>query len=411
MTEPLSAKELAVRIDAVDYNIYRPWHETDATPLIFSYRFEEQASEDFPWTDVSGFAPWSAPQRETIETALSAFETIINVDFVERTNAADPDFSFFRASEGLFGGRGRFYWSERDGDATWDGWAAFNTNRAMDEGDLWLALHEIGHTLGLKHTGDYDVGGNLPPGPFLSEAEDNTRFSIMSYTEDPTLGRVNALGLYDVAALQTRFGANMNHATGRDTYSGPADQVLETIWDAGGIDTLSAKGLSVATHLDLRAGTFSDFGFAGEMAIAYGVVVENAVGGIAADIMVGNSANNRMSGGDGNDTITAGSGRDVLLGQGGNDLLSGGRGKDKLKGGSGNDDMKGNGGADRFLYDLGNDRIVGGSGKDTYVARSDRDNFELAEVSDGVWTLTRGLETDTLIGIERIVFTDDILQI
>ena len=40
----------------------------------------------------------------------------------------------------------------------------------------------------LKHTGNYDAGGQLPPGPFLPAGEDNNKYSVMSYNGTPTTG-------------------------------------------------------------------------------------------------------------------------------------------------------------------------------------------------------------------------------
>lgn len=405
--KPLKPGELAERIDAVDWDINGIWHTTDAPPLTFTFRFESAPVADFPWTDVSGFSAWTDAKKATVTTALARYDAIINVDFVEEVTSADPDLSFYLASNGLFGGRGRFRYSGDD----WDGSAVFNSSRTLGASDLDLVLHEIGHTLGLKHTGNYDVGGNLPPGPFLPEAEDNTRYSIMSYTTDPALGEIAELGVYDIAALQARFGANMSHAAGRNTYTGPQNGILETIWDGGGIDTLSARGSAQSVQIDLRGGAFSDLGAAGEIAIAYGAVIENAIGGFGSDTLRGNGESNRMTGGAGDDRITAAGGDDFLFGKGDNDTLLGGRGADRFKGGTGNDVMKGGGGDDRFFADPGNDRIFGGKGTDTYIAKRDLADVALDEIRNGVWRIDDGSGRDMLSGIERIVFLDDVLSL
>ena len=47
--------------------------------------------------------------------------------------------------------------------------------------------------------------------------------------------------LYDIAALQARFGANMTTRTGNDVYNGPNGNI-QAIWDAGGVDTISGSG-------------------------------------------------------------------------------------------------------------------------------------------------------------------------
>ena len=49
------------------------------------------------------------------------------------------------------------------------------------------------------------------------------------------------------------------------------------------------------------------------LAIAYGVVIENAVGGAGNDRLVGNAADNRLEGQAGNDTIEGGAGSDTVV--------------------------------------------------------------------------------------------------
>ncbi len=78
-------------------------------------------------------------------------------------------------------------------------------------------------------------------------------------------------------------------------------------------------------------------------------VIENAVGGSAADLISGNTLANILQGGGGNDTITGGVGSDVLVGGTGNDVLSGGDGSDVLIGGDGNDSLDGGTGEDLLI--------------------------------------------------------------
>ena len=83
----------------------------------------------------------------------------------------------------------------------------------------------------------------------MSLSVDALKYSIMSY-RDYIEDDIDGVGpnsfsttpmLYDVLALQTLYGANWNYRSGNDTYSwAPGAKVYETIWDGGGVDTLSA---------------------------------------------------------------------------------------------------------------------------------------------------------------------------
>ena len=128
------------------------------------------------------------------------------------------------------------------------------------------------------------------------------------------------MGLHDILALHIEYGANMTTHTGDDVYGYNAtvaqdaydfangvDNVGFSIWDAGGTDTLDFSGSSSATEIDLRDGAFSSVnGQTYNVSIAYGAVVENAVGGLYDDAILGNTVGNLIHGGLGHDVIRGG---------------------------------------------------------------------------------------------------------
>jgi len=152
----------------------------------------------------------------------------------------------------------------------------------------------------------------------------------MSYFDAPATGG-NHLGQFaaaplldDIAAIQRLYGANMTTRTGDSVYgfnsntgriwytaTSATTPVIFAVWDAGGIDTLDFSGYTQAGQIDLRQGAFSSVGgMTYNVAIAQGVTIENAVGGVGDDTLTGNDANNRLTGGAGLDTMIGGLGND-----------------------------------------------------------------------------------------------------
>ncbi|MFP3520841.1 M10 family metallopeptidase C-terminal domain-containing protein, partial [Pseudomonas sp. SIMBA_077] len=76
------------------------------------------------------------------------------------------------------------------------------------------------------------------------------------------------------------------------------------VWDGGGNDTLDFSGFTQNQKINLTATSFSDVGgLVGNVSIAHGVTVENAIGGSGNDLLIGNAAANILEGGAGNDII------------------------------------------------------------------------------------------------------------
>lgn len=119
------------------------------------------------------------------------------------------------------------------------------------------------------------------------------------------------------------------------------------------------------------------------------------------DLLISGTGDDRLFGGEGNDTLSSSDGADWLFGDEGNDSLLGGGGDDFLSGGLGDDRL--NGGA-------GNDSIDGGAGNDTAVYDGLRSEFEISYTS-GNWSITNGVQTDTLTGVEFVEFSDDLIAL
>jgi hypothetical protein len=213
---------------------------------------------------------------------------------------------------------------------------------SLDSYSFQTYIHEIGHALGLGHSGNYN--GEATYGVDNDYLNDSWQGSIMSYFTQTENTYVNASFAWiitpmiaDILAVQTLYGTASSLRTGDTTYGfnstagGYYNQftslspVSYTIIDNGGTDTLDYSGYSATQTLDLRAEHYSNVaGLTGNLAIARGTVIENAISGSGWDILIGNTANNVLTGNAGNDN---------LLGDSGNDTLNGGSDGDTLNGG------------------------------------------------------------------------------
>ncbi|MBS99629.1 MAG: hypothetical protein CMI01_13250 [Oceanospirillaceae bacterium] len=307
----------------------------------------------------SGFSAFTALQEQATRDVLDDIEAVANVTFTEVFSGGALSFGMDAQSSGSAGyayypSHGYYYSSGRvtsvyQSDLGGDVWLSSNISWEADDfspggSGYGTLVHEVGHALGLKHsfTGDY----------VLSSSLDNLAYTAMSYTEHPNgLFRTvtqtgpysyswsyeyiqpETLMLYDIAALQYLYGANLSYRTGDDLYTFETDRpFFKTLWDAGGEDTISVANFFLACTIDLRDGYFSSIAIPSDplpegqvesytdiydgsnnLAIAYGAVIENAIGGAGDDTLVGNSYDNTFTGNGGDDTIDGGGGTDTAI--------------------------------------------------------------------------------------------------
>ncbi|WP_324770601.1 M10 family metallopeptidase [Pokkaliibacter plantistimulans] len=371
-----------------------------------------------PLDEQSNMSSVSTEVTSTFAAALNSWSNVANITFTQvnetSTSFGDIRLAYYNSmSEGTLG------WSYYPGylDFAGDIWINSDFDWSGDfltDGSLGLStlIHEIGHAIGLDHP----ESNGLTAGYDLSN-------TIMSYNEHPHAWVYDNAGgygyvqpstpmIYDIAAIQYLYGANMSYHAGNNVYEfDPNKPFIETIWDAGGNDTISISNFSLGSTIDLREGHLSSITYnvdsnAGSndqdlydgtdnLGIAFNAVIENATGGSGHDIITGNAVDNRLIGNAGNDILTGLDGNDTLNGGIGADQLFGGNGNDRLIGGYGNDNLYGGNGNDYLEGGLGNDILFGNAGDDQIVAGAGHDQLYGQDGSD---TLFGGLGNDMLNG-------------
>ena len=347
---------------------------------------------------------WLSSEISAFNFALQSYKNICNLNFIETsytaTYANQSNIVFYLAPNSYWGTGGVLGEFEVPDGSYSSNYGYFNYQDSswnnLNQGSYGFItiIHELGHGLGLAHPqdGGSELSATVFPGVTSSLSTgtyylNQGIFTTMSYVDGWNLQPATTASYgwqgtpmaFDIAALQAIYGANTSYQTGSNIYLLPslngAGTFWSCIWDAGGIDTISNFGSSLACIIDLNAAPLTgpnaggfvsrSNGIIGGFTIANGVVIENATGGSGNDTINGNDIGN---------TLTGGYGNDVLYGWYGNDTLIGGSGD-----------------ADLAMYDYA------------------RSNYTISYLS-GTYTVTAitGSEgTDTVTGVEYLWFSDN----
>ncbi|MGI3187265.1 Hint domain-containing protein [Nioella aestuarii] len=325
------------------------WSTSPGTGATVTWAIRDTLVDDPANPGNNTSAAVSASQVAAITDAMDYIESITGLTLtqVDDGSGTSDNATILFGAYNFSDGRGAYaFYPDNWGDGSPD------TASGDTSGDVWLnkaggmdgsyafgnfahfaLMHELGHALGLAHPGPYNAGGGGSI-TYANNAEfmqDSHQYTIMSYFDETNTGASAGLGfsdtfmLFDYLALHQLYGADTSFHAGATTYgfnSTLASTAYDftanttpflTIYDGGGTDTIDLSGYSSAQTLNLTEGTFSDIGgFVGNMSIAYGAVIENAIGGSGDDTITGNSAANTITGGAGADTINAGDGDDTI---------------------------------------------------------------------------------------------------
>jgi serralysin len=354
------------------------------SPVNLTYSFLTALPAYYASNEELQVSAFSEAQKTATRAVLASIAEVTGLTFTEVTDSGMLTFANSWRNDGSGGHAAEPYysWTMRNGvfesvtayGRGGDVWVNSAMNWDTDWLDAWTPgaggdgyttlLHEVGHALGLSHPHDHPATN----GYLLSDEApelDNEAYTVMSYnlvenarvlsiegTQAKYSGytcylRSSTLMPLDIEALQYLYGANTTTRSGDTEYSWDAKTpFLETIWDAGGIDTLNGANqiFSCIFNLDasessaycsiglrkttaeIRAGLdipdwysrpLPDDLYTGEnnLAIAKGVTLENAIGGAGDDVFYGNAASNRFTGNGGSDTfhILRGGGNDTIL--------------------------------------------------------------------------------------------------
>jgi serralysin len=264
--------------------------------------------------DANGAAVMTNTQKQAVQDAFGYFSSVINQSFELVADPTQADIVFGTNNQGGTSA-GYAYLPNMSGNHAQYLMLANDqaTNSTFTNGSYGLLtlLHEMGHTLGLKHPGNYNAGGGGTPGPYLSKADDNRRNTIMSYYGASGISaNPQTLMAYDIAALQYLYGANRNPTnmealakrqttTFTDGWAG-----LESLWTPQGA-TIDLSAMTKSNVVDLRQGAFSSIGTTkNNVSLAYGSRIDAVTGGKGADqVYTAATGNMVLSGGEGADTL------------------------------------------------------------------------------------------------------------
>jgi Ca2+-binding RTX toxin-like protein len=310
----------------------------------------------------TAFSLSTADVQATITQAFDVWAAVVDVSFTQTTTPglSDSIDITFDNIDGTGSTLAFAYFPDDLNSNPLAGDIQFDTSETWEIGNdqgsaafdfLLVAVHEVGHAIGIDH----------------SDNSDSVMFPSSGASDFFT-----ALDATDVAAARTIYAAIGETPIDPEPTPQPDPEPSGTIALVDGV--LTVTGTENRDRVVLRQLRSSD---GGRLAVLINnqrqifsladvdSVFINTLGG--NDFVVARRnvpLDLTIDGGDGNDVIRSGSGNDNLTGGLGNDRINGGRGNDVIDGGAGDDRLRGQSGHDTLNGGDDNDTLVGGGGDD-----------------------------------------------